>query len=225
MGQNGSGTWLDSANWTGGNVPGVPQDTAIFGPALTSGTATVTLNGEFDLAKLGFSTSGGASYVISPSDASTLTLANTAGSATISNSGGNQTIAVPIILGSNLSVSDSAGSVLNIIAAISGSNSLSTSGVGELILSGQDTYTGGTSIRSGTLTVAGAGVLPDIGILTVGNGGSVISESSLGIKGLPGSAVPMAAGAISSVPEPSTLLLLIVGAVGLVARVWRRKRA
>ncbi len=64
---NGSGTWSNSANWSGGNVPGAPQDTAVFGTALTSGTATVTLDTFVSLASLSFSPSGGASYVISPS--------------------------------------------------------------------------------------------------------------------------------------------------------------
>ena len=40
-GVNGSGTWSTASNWTGGIVPGgLAQDTADFGTALTSGTAT-----------------------------------------------------------------------------------------------------------------------------------------------------------------------------------------
>ena len=101
---NGSGTWSTSGNWTGG-VPGSGQDTAVFGTALTSGTATVTLDGSRSLASLGFSTTGGNSYVIAASGASTLTLANTLTStAALSNSGGNHAINAPIVLGSNLNV-------------------------------------------------------------------------------------------------------------------------
>ena len=116
---NGSGTWSASGNWTGG-VPGLnAQDTAVFGAALTTGTAAVTLDGSRSLSSLGFSTTGGASYAISPSNGSTLTLADTAGSATISDSGGNHTIAAPIVLGSNLSVSVTTGSALTIAGGIS----------------------------------------------------------------------------------------------------------
>ena len=157
---NGSGTWGNSANWSGGNVPGAPQDTAVFGTALTSGTATVTLDTVVSLASLSFSPSGGAGYAISPSGASTLTLSNTAGSATIGNSGGNNLIAVPITLESNLSVSASAGSTLTIAAAISesgGSRSLGLSGNGELILSDSNAYSGGTVVNAGTLVVTSAG--------------------------------------------------------------------
>ena len=54
---SGSGTWSGAANWTGGNVPGAPQDTAVFGAALTSGTATVTLDTFVSLAGIAFSPS------------------------------------------------------------------------------------------------------------------------------------------------------------------------
>ena len=64
---NGSGDWSGTANWANGYVPGAPQDVAIFGTALTGGTATVTFSGSRSLSSLSFSTNGGASYVISPS--------------------------------------------------------------------------------------------------------------------------------------------------------------
>ena len=197
---NGSGTWSGSANWSGGNVPQAPEDTAVFGAVLIGGTATVSLNSIVNLASLVFSTTGGASYVISPSGASTLTLSSTAGPATISNSGGNNTIAVPITLESNLSVSASAGSVLTIAGAISESGSscsLTLSGGGELILSGSNTYTGGTDVVGGTLVVASPTALADGTSLTVGaNATSFFGASA-------------ASPSVVAVPEPGTLLLLV----------------
>ncbi len=47
---NGGGTWSARANWTGGSVPKSPQDTALFGTALTDGTANVTLDTPVSLA-------------------------------------------------------------------------------------------------------------------------------------------------------------------------------
>ena len=65
-GVNSGGTWSTATNWSGGNVPGVnPQDTAVFGTILTSGTANVVLDGNRSLSSLGFSTTGANSYVIS----------------------------------------------------------------------------------------------------------------------------------------------------------------
>ena len=82
-------------------MPGAGQGTAVLGPVLSPGTtATVTLDSNRSLSSLGFSPTGGASYVISASGGSTLTLANTAtGTATINVSGGSNTIGAPIMLG------------------------------------------------------------------------------------------------------------------------------
>ena len=78
-------------------MPGSGQDTAVFGTALTSGTATVTLDSSRSLSSLGFSTTGGASYVISPSGSEHVDAGQHGRrAATISNSGGNHTIAAPI---------------------------------------------------------------------------------------------------------------------------------
>ena len=151
---NGGGTWSGTANWTGG-VPGTGvADTAVFGTALTSGSATVTLDSSRSLASLGFSTTGGASYTINASGASTLTLANPAGSATISDSGGNHTINAPIVLGSNLSVTPTTGSSLSVAGGISDGGtgmSVTLGGGGTLFLSGANTYSGSTIIANGVL--------------------------------------------------------------------------
>jgi autotransporter-associated beta strand protein len=262
---DGSGTWSGTANWTNGNVPGAPQDTAIFGTVLTSGTATVTLDGSRSLCSLGFNTTGANSYIISPSNGSTLTLANTAtGTAMIGNSGGNNTIAAPIALGNNLSVTASTDSVLTIAGAITENNSgtsLSVVGGGELILNGADTYSGGTIVNGGTLAVGSASALPNAGVLVVGRSGCVVLGDSLGAAAVVASSsltgdestsltavpavssidssaagqasvpavqasVPTAAlqsGSPAAVPEPSTLALIVVGALALIG--WRRRRA
>ncbi len=154
----GSGSWNNPSNWDGNNVPGNnPQDTATFGTAIGSNTATVTLDGSWTIAALTFSTTGGGSYTISRSagdNTSTLTLTGTGTSFPLTNNGGNHTIAVPIILGSNLSVSATTGSSLTVsgpIGEASPGTSVTLSGGGQLILSASNTYTGGTTISGGTL--------------------------------------------------------------------------
>ena len=104
---------------------------------------------------------------------------------------------------------------MNLVAAISdnGGDALSFGGGGELILSGSNSYTGGTTVLSGTLDLTSPAALPGIGVLIVSSGASVITQSSsLGVEALPGGALPMVADPVASVPEPSALLLLIVGA-------------
>ncbi len=208
---NGPGTWSTSGNWTGG-VPGSGQDTAVFGAALTSGTATVTLDGSRSLASLGFSTTGGNSYVIAASGASTLTLTNTLTStAALSNSGGNHTINAPIVLGSNLSVTATTGSALTIAGGISESStgtSVSVGGGGDLILSGTDTYTGGTNVSAATLAITSASALSSTGVVTIGGGGKLVLGSGSGIGALLGASAPIGSGAIAlsaAASVPATL--------------------
>ena len=161
-GVNSGGTWSTAGNWSGGNVPDLnPQDTAVFGTILTSGTAYVTLNGSRSLSSLGFSTTGANSYVIAASNGSALTLSNSGGAATISSSGGNHTIAAPIMLGSNLNVTAVPGSTLSVSGAIGetgGSQALSVSGGGTLVLSGSVGYSGATTVNASTLQVGGSGI-------------------------------------------------------------------
>ena len=207
-------------------MPGAPQDTALFGKALTSGTATVTLDQNLSLAGLGFNTNSGASYVIGSSGGSTLTFSNTAGAATISNSGGNHTVAAPILLASNLSITASHGSILNLVGGIGdlgGNDSLSLNGGGTLILSGSNGYGGGTTALSGTLELTDAAALPSTGVLTIGDGTQVVLTSNPVITQSVGYSL-MRAGTIAPVPEPSTLLLLAAAAVGLAAGAWRRRK-
>ena len=151
---NGPGTWSTAANWTGG-VPGAGVDTALLGTALTSGSAAVALDSNRNLSSLAFNTTGGASYTISGTN--TLTLANPGGSATLSDSGGNHTIAVPLVIGSNLNVSVTAGSTLTVTGPFSeggSGRSLTVGGGGELILSGTNVnYSGATTVSAGTLQV------------------------------------------------------------------------
>ena len=158
---NGGGMWHGPGNWSGGLPPDTGQDTAVFGPVLTSGTANVTLDSSISLSSLGFSTTGGASYIISATNGSALILANSGGAAaTISDSGGNHTIAAPVVLGSNLSVAATPGSTLSVSGPISESNAgttLSVSGGGTLVLSGSNTYSGGTTVNAGTLQIGSGG--------------------------------------------------------------------
>jgi autotransporter-associated beta strand protein len=213
---NGGGLWSAAGNWTGGNVPKSPQNTALFGAALTSGTANVILDIPVSLASLDFSAASGASYVIKPSSSGSLALSNTAGAATIGN-GGNNTIAAPIVLQSNLDVSSSANGVLTISGAISesgGSCSLTFSGPGELVLSGSNIYSGGTIVSGGSMVIANNDSLADGTDLTVGNPAAFTLPVFAAQANTAVSATP--------VPEPGSLALLGAGAVVLV--VLRAKR-
>ena len=175
----GSGTWSGTGNWSG-NVPPAAYalDTAVFGPALSSGAATVTMDANNSLSSLGLGTTGTNSYVISGTN--TLTLSNTGGAAaTITNSGGSHTLAVPVWLGSNLSVTATPGSTLTVSGAIGEiypGMALAVSGGGTLILSGNSGYTGGTTVNASTLEIGNGGTgeaLSSSGGITMSNSATV----------------------------------------------------
>jgi autotransporter-associated beta strand protein len=205
---NGGGNWSTSANWLGGNVPYTGHDTAALGAVLTSGSAAITLSAPVSLAGLSFSPSSGASYVISSTSSNGLTLWNSAGAATLGDSGAND-IAAPVTLRSNLSVSVSAGSVLTIAGAIAesgGHESLTLTGGGKLILAGTNTYSGGTAVSGSTLIVTSVNGLAGGSNLTVGNSGSFAPDGAV------------TSSAVTPVPEPGTVLLLLASAI-----LWRAK--
>jgi autotransporter-associated beta strand protein len=102
------------------------------------------------------------------------------------------------------------GGSIGLFGILSGSGGLEKAGPGTLILSGSDSYTGGTYVNSGTLIVAAGSGLPDGTSLAVGAGATLIFD--LPVAGSP--VTDAAAGA--AVPEPATLWLLMAGAAMLV---------
>ncbi len=195
--QPGSGSWSNANNWDGNRVPGTtPQDTAKFGTVVGSNTASVTLDGNWTIGALTFSTTGGGSYTISRAagdSTSTLTLTGTGTSFPLTNSGGNHTIAVPVVLGSSLSVSAVPGSSVTVSGPISETNpgtSVTLTGGGTLVLGGANTYSGSTAISAGTMKLAGAFANNIAASPTI----SVNSGATLDVTGLSGGGITLASG-------------------------------
>ncbi len=154
---NGGGTWGTTTYWQNYFVPGNLLDTATFGTVLTSGTANVNLDPSHVLSGLTFDTTGTAGYAISSSNGSQLTLANSGSAVPLVVSGGSQSIGVPVTLGDNLSVTMTAGSSLTVTAAVSGTHAVNLSGGGILVLAGNNSYSGTTTVTSGTLQIGNGG--------------------------------------------------------------------
>jgi len=260
----GSGSWSLNDNWSdtqGNNAAGTPGvggyagDTATFGSTNVSSSAAITLDTPVIVAAISFSNTGGF-YKLIGSGSNTLTLSNT--TSTIANielrssSGSTNIIDAPVILNNNLSVTGSGILAFGLASSISdisgGTSSLTMNGTGKLILSGTDTYAGGTIVNSGTVVQTSRLSLPENHSLTIGAGAKFIYDPGQFVAGriefAPSSFLtssdlasplssfltsPVSAGPISMsspinpVPEPSTLALLVAGVV-VGFGVWRRKR-
>ena len=150
----GGGLWTDSANWNASGVPNFAGATAEFGASIT-GSATITMNGPKTVGAIVFGNATH-SYTVSGTAPDTLTLdSGTASPASISVLGVH-TIATPVVLDDAATITASAASSLTISGDISGAQALTTGGAGTVVLTGTNSYSGGTTITSGTLEL-GAG--------------------------------------------------------------------
>ncbi|MGA2257840.1 MAG: PEP-CTERM sorting domain-containing protein, partial [Thermoguttaceae bacterium] len=216
-----SGSWNTPANWSTGAVPSAAGALVTLGPGPTTPTA-VTLDAAQTVGTLTFNNTAG--YTLVAGNSGSLILDNTGGTigGKIIVLAGTQAIAAPLaIANSGAVVTLSAGSGLDISGNISesgGSQSLTLGGNGQLILSGSDSYSGGTIVEGGTLVATAAYVLPEGTSLTIGAGGMFIFDpmaAASPLSALRGSAA-------TPVPEPSAIALLIAGIFGFAACAWRK---
>jgi autotransporter-associated beta strand protein len=113
------------------------------------------------------------------------------------------------------------GSIVNGAGLVS----LVKMGAGTLILSGSDTYTGGTTVDAGILEVSSSNGLPYGGGLTVGSGGTLTFGPAGFATNFASSPAmePLASVAVSAVPEPGTLVLILAGLASLGLLTLRRR--
>ena len=166
---NGTANWSEAGNWSGG-VPSSPGDVATFSSGTTPGTVNLDVNKTVG----GVTFNNAASYTIS--GANTLTLDNSGAGAAIGVSAGTHTIQTAVALNDNLTVTPVAGAQLTIsgnISQITGTRSLTVGGAGTLVLSGVNSYSGGTFVGNGVLnfnglSALGSGTTLDLGATTNG---------------------------------------------------------
>ena len=222
-----SGNWSAGSNWSSGIAPNGAGQGAVLN-ATTRSDVTVTLDAPQTVGTLEFGNPGGnpaTGYILS--GANSLTLDNSGNAAVVSATEGTHEILAAIELNGSVSVSLSGNSLLAIGGDISENVAGTTltlggDGSGELILSGSNSYTGGTIVASGTLAVTAATALPEGSSLTIGAGGTFIFDPTASAAPL---SVDSAAGIVQAVPEPGALALLAVVGVLAVAALVRSRRA
>jgi autotransporter-associated beta strand protein len=150
-----SGLWSDGANWSGGTVANGWGYTAYFYGTGATTDVTVSLDSARVIGKVTFG-----NYV--GSNAAGWTMDNNGNSANILTLAGSE----PTIWVNQLDP----GKTATISLEIAGTAGLAKSGVGTLVLSGANTYSGITKVLSGTLRLNDANALP--GGTEVGASGS-----------------------------------------------------
>jgi len=214
------GSWANAANWSTATVP--TSGTVSFNGA-PSRPLVVTLDGNQSAGALMFDVSGSDGYTLSQGTGGVLTLGTSAG-ASINVVSGAHTISAPIVLAGSLAASISGGSSLVLSGSVGQdpgiSAALNLSGNGQLILSGTDSCSGGTTVSGGTLCVTNSSALAEGASLTIGPGGTFLFDPSV----VGGQAVSIPQGTTAAVPEPGMPALLAAAGACLVAGRVRRRR-
>jgi len=184
------GTWNDdtTTNWTGTDIPPITGDSIAFGA--TTGPTTLNddlTNSAFTLAGIAFN-SGGASYAIG---GNAFSLGGNISSAI----SGSESISDAMVLsavGVTQAITNTNGGTLVLSGAISGAGTLSFSNAigsvpsGLTILSGSNSYSGGTMLTFGTLDINNASAL--------GTGPLTISGNTAAFDNASGSPITLANG-------------------------------
>ncbi len=180
--------WSTYGNWDAGLDPNGATTSVVFGNAGAAGTVTLD-SGNRTVGAITFNAGTPTTITTTTAAGGTLTLDNGPGDAVVSVSGSGHSIAAPVgvILNSDAAITvngaaDSLAISGNISDGGNGAKGIIKSGAGTLIVSGANTYQGGTVVTGGVLLVASTSALPDDSCLTVEAGGTVVFSGGLSLS-------------------------------------------
>jgi fibronectin-binding autotransporter adhesin len=193
-GLGGDNNWSTGRNW----FSGVPPSSS-GAPVIFSGTTQLTsdMNSSYSLTSLTFNPTAGSFDITDPSSTLTLT-----GSVT-NNSTSSELVDVPVVLGAAVTLNaasgnlvldqniDNGGHLLTLInssgttnilsGVVSDTGGLTQNGPGMTVLSGNDTYSGTTTVNNGALFISGNNTG---GAVTVNTGTLTISDNNNTVSGV-----------------------------------------
>ena len=145
------GDWATAENWVTAPGAGAAGMTVGFLDSITA-PASVNVADGVTAGALRFNSAN--AYTLSGSGS--LALSATNGPATVTVEQGIHEVALPTAVDQALTVTPAAGTELWLTGRLSGQGALTKAGDGRLRLSGANTYTGGTDVRTGIVDVAGS---------------------------------------------------------------------
>lgn len=157
---NAAGNWFTAGNWTGSVVPNGTGATAVLGNIITA-PRIVTVDATATVGTLTFSSA--VAYTVAASNGSTLVLNNNGSGAALNVTSGSHTISAPLALAEDTTLQLD-GTQLTVSGIISGTGRLTKQGAGTLVLTGNNTFSGGLSFTGGTLNInadLNFGAVPD----------------------------------------------------------------
>jgi autotransporter-associated beta strand protein len=175
------GTWTNATNWGNqpGNYPRNANDTILFSSTGNSSAKVVTLDAAIAIRALQFGAAQTGAVTISAVSGGSLTLTDSTGqpaAITVDTASGDHTLAANLTIAGPTAQSWTIGAnrTFTVNSSISGTQGITTSGAGTLLLKGTNTYSGPTTISAGTLGGTGS-ILSNV---TVATGGTITAGTS-----------------------------------------------
>jgi autotransporter-associated beta strand protein len=188
--------WAKETGEPASYAPGYVGDSLVFAGNGGNAGPNPNMDNPYTVAGLSFS-SGASSFDITPDlNGDPLTLS---GGAVVNNSANPQTLNVPIILTAAQAFDATAGNLILGGAIADSGNGLTVSGPYSVSLAGDNTYTGPSTVNSGTLNITSTGTVANSSAMTVG--------------GAAGDAVLDVSGTLS---QPNVFVGNVSGSVGAV---------
>ncbi len=227
LGWSSGASWVTTVNVNGATIDfsGIGNNGYTTNFYLTGGTMSSTGGGPFHFSN-GYGVTTYSSTATSVINSDIVVRDN--GTMNFDVASGTTASGVDLLVSGNISPLTFIGGVEGInktgsgVMVLSGNNSydggvegINKTGSGVMVLSGNNSYDGGTTVNEGTLVVTSSTALPDGTSLTVGAGGTFVFDPSLSLGGAP----VAASAAVTAVPEPGTLALLVVGLSGTAGRL------
>ncbi len=174
--------WGTANNWNPNAVPNALTTNVQFNATETDAVVNdIQLRGNYSVRSLTYNAVDDTFSIINGTGSRTLTL-GTGGITRTAGSSGTQTLAMTTLaLTANTTMDINGSGSLTISSAITGATrTITKNGTGELVLSGNNTFSGGTTLNAGTLTLSSANALGS-GSLTLAGGTLRLNTASVSL--------------------------------------------